>query len=236
MIINNILLTSRSIDTYIYKTWEKVKKKWWPWYFIESVFKDHSLIYTNITPENNFDVNIFIENKWERWVIIWGKFKTINNITTENLIISWIYNEFLIKDLSNYYCKNLFIDIQSFNRIYKNISKKEFIISSNCNLFLKAADYEIEKFDKELLNYIKKEHTLILTKWSKWGIVYDKWSKFKYKSKNIKNLKDTVWAWDTFFANFIVSYLDNNDINKSIKFAANSVYNFLLLKKQNDKN
>jgi fructose-1-phosphate kinase PfkB-like protein len=72
---------------------------------------------------------------------------------------------------------------------------------------------------------------LIITKGSEGVEIYFKNKKYTFTINNIKS-SDAIGAGDTFFANFIVSFINTDGmIEKSCSIAMNKVEKFLLNKK-----
>ena len=211
---NKIDIISSFSKDIINKNNEISVHNWGPAFFIENTFKN-KLNYKNLTKTNYFEIEIYVNNNWETWKIINKKIKIINfYINTENLIISTIFDEIKLNDFKFINLKNIFIDLQWFSRYYKKINYSKYFIWKN--LFIKWTNEEINKLSKNFYNKIIKNNLLIITNgWNKLEYFY-KWTKYYKEIEKINNLKNTVWAWDTFFANFIYYYLKWIDIKNSI--------------------
>lgn len=127
------------------------------------------------------------------------------NFNKYNLVAISDYNKgFLTEDDIAYICKkhkNVFIDTKK--KLGKWASRARFI---------KINNYEYEHSPKEILNLFKNK--IICTKGSGGAVYGDK----IFPVEKIE-IKDSSGAGDSFFAALIVKYLEDQNIEESIKFA-----------------
>lgn len=201
----------------------------WPAYFIEKAFKKEDIRIENISKANFFEIEIHTWSDWETGKVISKRSNRLQHqIDCENIIISTIMDEFKLSDVRHVKAKRLFIDLQWFCRIYKTIRDTRYFDQKE--LFVHATKKEYSNISKSFLEKLKRHHTLLVTDSRNDAFIYHKWQKKREKVEAINSLKDTVWAWDTFFANFICQYLQTWDVFLSTKRAIQQTHIFLLNK------
>ncbi|MDO8436063.1 MAG: PfkB family carbohydrate kinase [bacterium] len=151
-------------------------------------------------------------------------------IKTHFLLISTIYKEFDLSGIFKFQGK-IFLDIQGYVRDIKKFGKKkqwkpskEIISSLFC---LKGTKEELKYIPRDMMKKQKKK-CLIITKGRSGSIIYYKNKKFVFKPAKIVKVHNTIGVGDTFFANFVLSFIrTNGDIEIAGKTATNEAANFL---------
>jgi sugar/nucleoside kinase (ribokinase family) len=95
---------------------------------------------------------------------------------------------------------------------------------------MKGNEEEIGKLPRNILENQKKK-MLIITRGARGVLVYFHNKKYEFIGKKIRSV-NTIGAGDTFFANFIVTFLKTDgNIMESGNFAISKTEKFLLMKK-----
>lgn len=198
-----------------------------PAFFIERVFGGSKFKY-KLFHEKSFKIKIILhKNKTETGVILRGNKNSseIKNIEDGDIIvISTILDEWhLPKKLSSKTI--IYFDIQGYVRKYE---KKVVIktVAPGGNIFcLKGTQNEIDLLPRDALEK-QKEKMLIVTRGEKGVDIFYRGKKYNFFNQKII-VKNTVGAGDTFFANFVMKFLEEKDIEKSGEFALKQVEKFL---------
>ena len=204
------------------------EQKGGPAFYIEAVFNQESIGY-EIPFLCSIEVEILLTKKGE-----FGRVKSKpdpikldwQSLKAPVVTISTILNEFNLIGIETYKGK-VFLDIQGYVRDGSDFGKKKFLSMDVSNLFcVKGTKEEISYLPKDFV-YKQKDRMLLVTNGSKGSVLYFKGYKFTAKpAKEIKST-DTIGAGDTFFAYFVVKFLQSNDQEESLKYATSKTTSFL---------
>jgi len=199
-----------------------------PALFIENVFQKNKFKY-----EIKFQKTV-IEIKIKKGIekgALKNKLKKINirNVSGRDLIIISTVDSEWILDAKTSIKTQVFLDVQGYIRSARRNPKIYELNFWNHIFCIKGNEHEIKEMPNNVIKN-QKNKCLIITKESKGAVIYFKNKKHVFTVKKIKS-KDTIGAGDTFFANFIVSFINTRgNIQKSGNFAVREVEKFLLNK------
>ncbi len=154
--------------------------------------------------------------------------KKIKNIKDSDfIIISTIAKEWMLNGNISPRVK-IFLDIQGYARTSKQ-SDDFFKASFWNNIFcIKGVAEELNKLPKNMIKN-QKSKCLITTRGANGSIIYFKNKKYIFKTKKISS-RDTIGAGDTFFANFVIKFIETKNIIESGNFATKETEEFLISK------
>lgn len=165
-----------------------------------------------------------------------GKIKSLSPINynilsagEDNILISTIWEE-LNLDIFTACENNLFIDLQWFIRV---AGSNHYFAISNKFTFFKCTEAEFDFINKWLWEVSKENENIyyiVTYGWNKIELYNRNTCIFTLEEKRI-DYKDTIWAWDTFFASFVYYFSEGNPLNKSILLA--SIFTQVFLKEKN---
>ncbi len=227
------VISSYSIDIVKYLRNNKISiRKWGPLYFFEKYVNR-----SNVDLELKFlnlgfcIVEIERTAEEEYWTILLTKqlekFK-FKEKDFDNLLISFIKDEFSFIDINWYKAKNLFVDIQWYYRVLKwECYLTKDLLPQYDNLFIKATEEEFNILDNSFKQEVLKQQVVLITRGNKWVFLSDRWKKYEMLPNRIVNCKDTIGAGDTFFISFVWNWLENWNIISATREAMIDVENFL---------
>ncbi len=235
MLYNRIMLklfASHAKDIYLDKNMSITKEiSGGPAKFIENTFKKNNLKYTNYYT-NIGTVKILINDEGESGKIEKAeKLKEYPKLDKEDLVlISTLLNEI---DLCKFCAfENLFLDAQGYLRNSTGDfgSKTLYKMPENFKpKILKVTELESKYLTSDFISD-QKSRILIITKGESGVDIYENRIKKSFPVKNKIKTKDTVGAGDTFFANFVINFIENKNTETAINFAQSAVEDFLLEK------
>lgn len=158
---------------------------------------------------------------------------TFSKITTPYLIISTVLDEFDLNNLSTYRGQ-VFMDIQGYVRNGDDFGKKKLWQSSdetNAKIFcLKGTAEEVQYLPKKVKQTQKKK-VLIITKGRRGCEVFALGKRYIVIPPQVVTGVDTIGAGDTFFAYFILCYINTTNARESAKYAVQKTMAFLASRK-----
>lgn len=229
------LITSYARDICIYIDKKEISV-WWPGYFIEQYFSwKPDIIVDNLTPYNFYEVEVLIDDDCEVWTIKWWSHAPVSQITDieqySHILINTIKDEVLLEDFEKFQGKHIYLDVQWFRRNYPLLDIDRFQNRKFASLLVKVSDYELSFMSDKLLEFLKENHVLIITQWSKKILVYNYGKHSEYTPKPIdRKLENTLWAWDWFLSSIAYSQVAGYKLNESVIKAIEDVHKFLLQK------
>jgi len=229
------LFSTYSLDKYIAPDGSIIKEQIaGPAYYLSNALKKEGEDYI-CESLKGFEVDILVTKNGEFGKInkkVKKKKIKFNKISTPNIIISTILDEFDLTNINKYDGK-IFIDIQGYVRDGSKFGKKKHWspIKKNWKYFecLKGTSQEMKYVPQELFNQQKKK-LLIITNANKGSIIYAYGRRYNITQKNIIFTKDTVGAGDSFFAAFISKYTKTANPKESAEYATKKTSEFLKAK------
>lgn len=151
-------------------------------------------------------------------------------LSTETAIVSTLLDEWDLSPASQYDGK-LFVDIQGYVRDGSAFGKKKSwddIRTLSPSIFcLKGNDVEIGMLPEDVVADQSQNRMLIVTKDSAGVDVYYKGNLYSSAPQRIAHSPHTIGAGDTWFANFVVKFMETQDIQQSADFAMDQTTEFL---------
>ena len=231
--ITNIALLATQTTDKIIQNNKIAKQEGGPFLFITRVFNDNKINY-EILNNPHYTIEIKITKKGEIGRVV-EKIIPIQidykKILQKNLVISSVMNEFSLKNIDQYN-GNIFLDIQGYVRDKNKFGKKKIFKPDkniqNSFFCIKTNKKETPYLPKSFIK-IQKKKLLIISKGKDGCTLYIKNKKYELQTPENKriNLKETIGAGDTLFANFISQYILNPDPIKNIKYAMEKAVTFL---------
>lgn len=208
---------------------EKITRNGGPAFYIENVFKRNKIKHK--IEAGNAKIKIEVKDKIGKGVLAGSlKEKKIKGVKDDDIIvISTVDSEWILSGNLPDNAK-IFLDVQGYIRSARKnpaIFEADFWNVIYC---MKTNDKEIKELPAKIISD-QKSRLLIITKGEKGAEIYFKGKKYNFKVEKIKAV-DYIGAGDTFFAGFIIAFVESkSDIIKSGNFAAKEVTEFLLNKK-----
>ncbi len=200
-----------------------------PLFYIEKILKSNKIPYKAFSREAEIIVKVLKNDESGKLRTILNS-KKINNINKDDIVVfSTVGREWVFGAKIHPKAK-IFFDVQGYLRDRDTrdfFSKPDFIEKIYC---LKGNEKEIKKIPKDILRK-QKQKMLIMTRGEKGATIYFQGKRYNFGGKKL-SVTNTIGAGDTFFANFIVSFLNSDgDIEKDGNFSIKQTARFLLTKK-----
>ncbi len=200
-----------------------------PALFMKNVFSKNDIEYKIYAQEAI--VKIIVKDGDEKGVLQNSLNKKIlQDINKDDVVVistvanEWVFDSNVVKG------NKVFLDAQGYIRHTKenpHFFEENFWDDIFC---LKVNEQELKYLPHNIIDN-QKAKCLIVTKGGVGVDLYAKNKKYFFSVNKVKSL-DTIGAGDTFFANFIVSFIKiGNAMEKNINFAINKTEEFLLNKK-----
>lgn len=200
-----------------------------PAFYIEKVFKDNKFPYT-LKTRKVINVEIKLEKNKEigrvKEKIKSHKVSLANCV--EPILISTIGKEWIFNNQPKKQAE-IFLDIQGYVRNLNFLGGKAFFNAPFLkNIFcLKGTEEELKFLPKKIIKD-QKNKCLIVTRGNDGSVIYYKNKKFVFKPLKKIRTASTIGVGDTFFASFVLNFIESNgNIIKSGQTATNDAANFL---------